>query len=205
MKQSHGAAPRTRETARRRRADRPLVAVSRLAGSRFRARNISTPGAGNCWPATAWCFAICWRARRSAPSWQDLVGTLRRMELRGEVRGGRFVSHVSGEQYALTDGDRAAAPSATSRGGDQPWIVISAADPLNLFGVITPGPRIPATHRNALVVQDGRLVASRIAGVAEFHEPLDEATQWAMRKAMTTGRRVPIELEGERTLLSRGT
>ena len=75
------------------------------------------------------------------------------------------------------------------READLPWIVISAADPVNLFGVITAGLRIPATHRNALVMQGGRLVASRQAGTAEFYEPLDEATQWAMRRAMTLGRR----------------
>ncbi len=123
----------------------------------------------------------------SAPPWWELVRVLRRMELRGEVRGGRFVSQVSGEQYALPDIIERLRQQrdATDK---QPWIVISAADPVNLYGVITDGVRIAATHRNALVVQAGRLVASRTAGVAQFHEPLDEATQWAMRKAMTTGR-----------------
>ena len=108
----------------------------------------------------------------SAPRWQELCRTLRRMELRGEVRGGRFVAGVAGEQYALPDGGRAAAASAR-RDTDAPneWTVISAADPVNLFGVITAGPRIPATHRNALIVRGGRLVASRQAGVAEFYEP----------------------------------
>ena len=69
------------------------------------------------------------------------------------------------------------------------WIVLSAADPLNVFGILTPGPRIPATHCNALVVQAGRLVASRQAGRVEFYEPIDQATQWEMRRAMTLGRR----------------
>ena len=72
--------------------------------------------------------------------------------------------------------------------GEEPWIVISAADPLNLFGVITPGARVPATHRNALIVQGGKLLASRQAGVVAFHQEVDQATQWAMRRAMTTGR-----------------
>jgi ATP-dependent Lhr-like helicase len=149
----------------------------------------------------AWCrqllrrYGVVFRdvlAREaSAPSWQDLVPTLRVLELRGELRGGRFISQVAGEQYALpaaVDQLREARQDL-ERAADLPWIVISAADPVNLFGVITAGLRIPATHRNALVMQGGRLVASRQAGTAEFYEALDEATQWAMRRAMTLGRR----------------
>jgi ATP-dependent Lhr-like helicase len=124
----------------------------------------------------------------AAPAWPALVGTFRRMELRGDVRGGRFVSQVSGEQYALPE-EVERLRQSRDRAGTDPWIVISAADPVNLFGTVIPGPRIPATHRNALIVQGGRMVASRQAGVAEFHEPVDQATQWAMRRAMTTGRR----------------
>ena len=156
----------------------------------------------------AWCrqllgrYGVVFRdvlAREaSAPSWHELLPTLRLMELRGDVRGGRFVSQVAGEQYALpaaVDQLRESRQQVES-GEASDWIVISAADPVNLFGVITPGPRIPATHRNALVVQAGRLVAARLAGTTEFHEPLDDATQWAMRRAMTLGRR-PIEVSNE--------
>jgi ATP-dependent helicase Lhr and Lhr-like helicase len=132
----------------------------------------------------------------SAPSWQELVGTLRRLELRGDVRGGRFVSQVSGEQYALPS---CIEPLRNARRqietAEAPWIVISAADPLNLFGVITSGPRIAATHRNALVVTGGRLIASRQAGHIEFYEPVDRVTEWEMRGAMATGQRRLPELE----------
>jgi ATP-dependent Lhr-like helicase len=124
----------------------------------------------------------------SAPSWHELVGTLRRMELRGEARGGRFVSQVAGEQYALP-GEVDRLRQARDASDDEPWLVLSAADPLNLFGVITAGPRIAATHRNAVIVEAGRLVASRQAGVVEFHESRDEVTQWTMRRALTLGRR----------------
>jgi ATP-dependent Lhr-like helicase len=133
----------------------------------------------------------------SAPRWGDLVRVLRLMELRGEVRGGRFVGGVAGEQYALpaaVDQLREARRELEeSEGGE--WIVISAADPVNVFGVVTPGARIAATHRNALVIRGGRLIAARQAGVVEFYEPLDAATQWAMRRAMTLGRRVDAALE----------
>jgi ATP-dependent Lhr-like helicase len=123
----------------------------------------------------------------SAPSWQELVATFRRMELRGEVRGGRFVSQVAGEQYALPDAvDKLR--QVRNESADDAWLVLSAADPVNLFGTVVPGPRIAATHRNALIVRGGRLVASRQAGVVEFYESVDEATQWTMRRAMTTGK-----------------
>jgi ATP-dependent Lhr-like helicase len=150
----------------------------------------------------AWCrqllrrYGVVFRdlmvRETSAPAWQDLVGTFRRMELRGDVRGGRFVSSVSGEQYAENEAvEQLRAAPPTDATSDDSWLVLSAADPLNLFGVLTPGPRIAATHRNAIVVQEGRLIASRQAGNVEFYETLDQATQWEMRRAMTLGRRLP--------------
>ncbi len=150
----------------------------------------------------AWCrqllrrYGVVFRdlleRESSAPAWQDLVGVLRRMELRGDVRGGRFVSQVSGEQYGLpaaVDRLREAREQVLAARGSDDWLVLSAADPLNLFGFVVPGPRVPATHRNALIVRRGRVVATRVAGVVEFHETVDAATAWEMRRAMTLGRR----------------
>ena len=74
------------------------------------------------------------------------------MELRGEVRGGRFVGQVSGEQYALPEAVERLR-EARDETDAQRWTVISAADPINLFGVLTDGAAVPATHRNALVVR----------------------------------------------------
>jgi ATP-dependent Lhr-like helicase len=127
----------------------------------------------------------------SAPRWQELVPVLRTLELRGEIRGGRFVSGVAGEQYALSEAVDQLREARRELEDAPPvdWIVLSAADPVNLFGVLTDGPRTAATHRNAIIVHGGRLVASRQAGTAEFYEPLDEATQWTMRRAMTLGRK----------------
>ncbi len=127
----------------------------------------------------------------NAPHWQELIPVLRTLELRGEVRGGRFVTGVAGEQYALptaVDQLRDARRELEDASAED-WIVLSAADPINLFGVITDHRRVPATHRNTLVVRAGRLIASRQAGVAEFYESFDESTQWAMRRAMTLGRK----------------
>jgi ATP-dependent Lhr-like helicase len=129
-------------------------------------------------------------ARESAaPPWWELVACLRRMELRGEVRGGRFIAGVGGEQFALETAVsrlrdlRDAAPSDN-------WSLVSAADPLNLAGVITPGARIPAVHKNALVIQRGRCVAAKIAGRIEFLADIDPGQQFLIRKSLQVGRKV---------------
>jgi ATP-dependent Lhr-like helicase len=97
--------------------------------------------------------------------WRDMVRILRRMEARGEVRGGYFVTGMSGEQYALPE-----ALPLLRRHREPPeapvYVALSAADPLNFTGGIIPGERIPAigTHRilfcNALpvAVLEGRAV-----------------------------------------------
>lgn len=122
-----------------------------------------------------------------APSWGQLVFTLRRMEARGEIRGGRFVADVGGEQFASSK-----AVEALRQIRDEPpanqWVVISAADPLNLSGILTLGPRIPCTHKNTLVLCDGRYVATQQAGEIAFHAPLasDVAVEMS-RKLRRTG------------------
>lgn len=89
-----------------------------------------------------------------APPWRHLLGALRRMEARGEVRGGRFVSGLIGEQFALPEAVEAL--RATRRQQDDGEVVlISAADPLNLVGILTPGARIPATSGQVIAFQRG--------------------------------------------------
>jgi ATP-dependent Lhr-like helicase len=82
-----------------------------------------------------------------APPWSALLGVLRRMEMRGEVRGGRFVSGLIGEQYALPEAVDAL--RATRRANDDGTLVLlSAADPLNLVGILSPGARVsPLTNQ----------------------------------------------------------
>jgi ATP-dependent Lhr-like helicase len=82
----------------------------------------------------------------NAPKWRDLLPILRRLEARGEIRGGRFISGPFGEQYALpeaADSLRKARTHAASR-ACEPAITVAAADPLNLAGILVPGDRIPA-------------------------------------------------------------
>ncbi len=101
---------------------------------------------------------------RMAPRWRDLVRVYRRLEARGEIRGGRFVSGFVGEQFALPDAvtalrdvHRAAATGALE--------VIAACDTLNLVGIITPGERVPSQPGNRVVFRDGVPVASLEKGV----------------------------------------
>jgi ATP-dependent Lhr-like helicase len=96
-------------------------------------------------------------------SWFDLGRIYRRLEARGEIRGGHFVSGVSGEQFALPE---AIGLLRSLRKTKPPGelIMLSAADPLNLIGVLTPGPRITAISANRILLRDGVPVAALEAG-----------------------------------------
>jgi ATP-dependent Lhr-like helicase len=95
------------------------------------------------------------------PRWRELQVAFRRLEDRGEVRGGRFVSGFSGEQFALplaVDSLRAIRKNEPS--GE--IVTISAADPLNLVGIIVPGERISAVSKNTVTFRDGVAVSETI-------------------------------------------
>ncbi|HEX9894979.1 MAG TPA: DEAD/DEAH box helicase [Gemmatimonadales bacterium] len=95
--------------------------------------------------------------------WRELLLIYRRLEARGEIRGGRFVAGVTGEQFALPEAVvtlRAVRRSA--RTGQ--LVSISAADPLNLLGSVLPGERIPALAGNRIVFEDGSPMAVLEAG-----------------------------------------
>ncbi|MDP9038250.1 MAG: DEAD/DEAH box helicase [Acidobacteriota bacterium] len=96
-------------------------------------------------------------ARESnAPRWRDLLGILRRLEARGEARGGRFVTGFSGEQFALP---QAVESLRASRGRDSEDVIqIAGADPLNLAGILIPGERVPAVPHKHLLLRNGVVV-----------------------------------------------
>ena len=100
-------------------------------------------------------------ARESnAPKWRDLLPILRRLEARGEIRGGRFVSGAFGEQYCLPEAVeslRAARKQAALRTDEGP-ITVAAADPLNLAGILVPGERVPAVPGRELQFLHGAVV-----------------------------------------------
>ena len=94
-------------------------------------------------------------ARESlAWKWRELAITFRRLEDRGEIRGGRFVSGFLGEQFALP----VAVESLRAARKQEPWgetITVSATDPLNLVGIIVPGERVPAISGKTVTFRDG--------------------------------------------------
>ncbi|MBV9016968.1 MAG: ATP-dependent DNA helicase, partial [Alphaproteobacteria bacterium] len=120
------------------------------------------------------------------PPWRDLLRVYRRLEARGEIRGGRFVAGFAGEQYALPDAIgtlrevRRKAPSGE-------WISFSGADPLNLVGVLTPGAKLAALTGNRVLYRDGLPVAIFSGGEAQFFEDLDPETEWQAKKALRRG------------------
>ncbi len=91
-------------------------------------------------------------------SWRDLLWALRRLEARGTIRGGRFVTGFVGEQYALPEAvDALRRIRRLGPVGDT--VAVSGADPLNLVGIITPGPRVPAIRTNTVSYLDGAPLA----------------------------------------------
>src|SRR5205823_3655148 len=94
----------------------------------------------------------------AAPSWGELVRMYRKLEARGEIRGGRFVAGVAGEQYALPEMIPMLRASADDR-HEQP-LVLPATDPLNFTGRIGSAPRVPALAGHAIAIAQGRIEAS---------------------------------------------
>jgi ATP-dependent Lhr-like helicase len=99
-----------------------------------------------------------------AVPWREVLWALRRMEARGTVSGGRFVAGFSGEQFAHPDAVEMLL-QIRKRPRDGQTIELSAADPLNLAGIVLPGPRIPAVATNSVSYTDGALTPSRAVPV----------------------------------------
>jgi len=90
-------------------------------------------------------------------AWRDLLVQYRRMELRGEIRGGRFVDGFVGEQFALPEAVESlrAMRRKSSENGALEEVKIAAADPLNLVGIIVPGTRVPSNSNSFVVYRNG--------------------------------------------------
>jgi ATP-dependent Lhr-like helicase len=117
------------------------------------------------------------------PSWRELLRTFHRLEARGEIRGGRFVSGLAGEQFALPE----AIPllrEVRRREHDGSLIAVCGVDPLNLAGTLLPGAKVPALASNRLVYRDGVPVAAEIAGKQVFWAELDQITMEQVRSKL---------------------
>jgi ATP-dependent Lhr-like helicase len=117
------------------------------------------------------------------PPWRDLLRVYRRLEARGEIRGGRFVAGFSGEQFALPDAV-GLLREIRRRPASGQWVSLSGADPLNLIGILTPGQRLAALTANRVVYRDGLPVAALTGGKAQFLTELETADQWEAEKRL---------------------
>jgi ATP-dependent Lhr-like helicase len=96
---------------------------------------------------------LCARERR-LPPWRDILTALRRLEARGEVRGGRFVAGFVGEQFALPEAVEGLRAVRRRHEGEE-TVIVAAADPLNLVGILTPGPRVSPFSGQVIAYRDG--------------------------------------------------
>ena len=140
---------------------------------------------------------VCWRLlEREAdwlPSWRELLRVYQRLEARGEIRGGRFIAGVSGEQFALPEAV-ALLREVRKRPADGSLLGLSACDPLNLVGTLLPGNKVPALAGNRLLYRDGVPVASLIAGKIQLLQQADTFTagEWQAALIRQTGLPAPL-------------
>jgi ATP-dependent Lhr-like helicase len=128
-----------------------------------------------------------------APRWFELLQIYRRLEARGEIRGGRFIAGVAGEQFALGDTVKQLR-QLRDEGPRQELVVVSGGDPLNLVGILTDQPRIPSTASNRIAYLDGVPVAALQGGEIQFLAPFGQESQ-AMLTARLKGQPDPADLE----------
>jgi ATP-dependent Lhr-like helicase len=126
------------------------------------------------------------------PPWRDLLACFRRLEARGEIRGGRFVAGFTGEQYAAPEAI-GLLRDARRKPNSQSHVSVSGADPLNLVGILTPGTRLPALSGNRVLYRDGVPIAVLAGGELRFLEKLDPKEQWHAQNLLLR-RHVPAVL-----------
>jgi ATP-dependent Lhr-like helicase len=127
---------------------------------------------------------VCWRllAREAEwlPPWRDLLRVLQRLEARGQVRGGRFINGLAGEQFALPE----AIPllrEVRRHANDGAFVCVAGTDPLNLVGTLLPGDKVPAVAGNRVLYRDGVAVAALMAGEFIYLTNVDSETREQMR------------------------
>ena len=117
------------------------------------------------------------------PTWRELLRCYRRLEARGEIRGGRFVASFSGEQFAMPEAV-GLLREIRRDAGESELTAVSGADPLNLVGLLTPGARLPALTANRVLYRDGIPIARLVAGEVEFLESLAGEAKWTARNTL---------------------
>jgi ATP-dependent Lhr-like helicase len=120
---------------------------------------------------------VCWRVleREAAwlPPWRELLRVYHRLEARGEVRGGRFINSLSGEQFALPEAIGLLRKARQKR-DDGSLVCVSALDPLNLSGTVVAGEKVPRIAGARLLYRDGMPIAALVAGEVRAMAGMEE-------------------------------
>src|SRR5881394_2983192 len=124
--------------------------------------------------------------------WREVLRVYRRLEARGEIRGGRFVGGFSGEQYALPEAIGLLRSTRRERGADE-LIAVSGADPLNLVGILTPDEAVPAITTNRVLYRDGvPIVVKEGEGKERFLVDVPAEERDMLRGALLRRRPAPL-------------
>ncbi|MFL6629334.1 MAG: DEAD/DEAH box helicase [Vitreoscilla sp.] len=129
------------------------------------------------------CFEMLDREAAWLPPWRELVRVYRRLEARGEIRGGRFIAGVTGEQFALPDAI-AAMRAVRRQPPDDTLVCLAASDPANLLGTVLTGPKVPRVAGSRVLYRDGLAIGTSIGGQIELLVPLEPAAARAAMRAL---------------------
>jgi ATP-dependent Lhr-like helicase len=133
---------------------------------------------------------VCWRLLAHEadwlPPWRELLRVYHRLEARGEIRGGRFIAGVAGEQFALPEAI-ASLRSLRQRAPDDTFVCICGADPLNLVGSLIAGDKVPRLVGSRVLYRDGLPVATRVAGKTQLLGAVHAADEHALRMRILRG------------------
>jgi len=130
------------------------------------------------------CWSMLEREAAWLPPWRDLVRSYRRLEARGEIRGGRFIAGLSGEQFALPEAI-GLMRQMRRRPPDESLVCLSASDPSNLLGTVVPGTRIARVAGSRVLYRDGVPIATSVADQVEILVPLSAAQENAARRELS--------------------
>ncbi len=130
---------------------------------------------------------VCWRLleREAAwlPAWRELVRVYHRLEARGEIRGGRFITGIAGEQFALPEAITAMR-QVRRRAHDGAWVRVASVDPANLAGTLLPGEKVPRVPGARVLYRDGLPVAAQVSGQVTWWAELRVDEQQAALRAL---------------------